>query len=208
MVQLGLGLALAVVGTAPGARFGGTGGACGSRTRRRGRAPGSRAQGRRPRPQVGGLLLLREQRRLAFDDRIRQLAKINSIERMLSSLPGIGKSTVSGSLSVSISATVVMPMRWASLTAICSRFGSTTTMASGRRFISRMPCKLRRILRQLPIERGDHLLAIGADLRVFGGLAIELAGFIDHRPHIGDDFTLGPLLAGRQPHVLRALEGV
>ncbi len=34
---------------------------------------------------------------------------ISSIERMLSSLPGIGRSTLSGSQSVSISATVVMP---------------------------------------------------------------------------------------------------
>ena len=40
---------------------------------------------------------------------------ISSIERMLSSLPGIGRSTTSGSQSVSISATVVMPSFWASL---------------------------------------------------------------------------------------------
>ena len=43
-------------------------------------------------------------------------------------------------------ATVVTPMRWASLTAMSSRCGSTMTMASGSRFISRMPCRLRLIL--------------------------------------------------------------
>ena len=68
------------------------------------------------------------------------------MERMLSSLPGMGKSIVSGSLSVSISATVATPMRRASLTAMCSRLGSTMIMASGSRFISRMPDRLRWIL--------------------------------------------------------------
>ena len=47
---------------------------------------------------------------------------------------------------VSINATVVTPMRRASRTAMSSRLGSTTTKASGRRFMSRMPCKLRVIL--------------------------------------------------------------
>src|SRR5262249_22682197 len=74
------------------------------------------------------------------------LPRISSMERMLSSLPGMGRSTVSGSLSVSMQATVLTAMRCASLTAMCSRCGSTTTIASGRRFISRMPDRLRWIL--------------------------------------------------------------
>ena len=74
------------------------------------------------------------------------LARTNSMERMLSSLPGMGRSTTSGSLSVSIRATVATPMRWASLTAMCSRWGSTMTIASGNRFMSRMPERLRWIL--------------------------------------------------------------
>ncbi len=72
--------------------------------------------------------------------------RTTSIDRMLSSLPGIGMSTGSGSLSVSISATVVTPIRFASLMAMCSRFGPTMTSASGSRFMSRMPSRFRRIL--------------------------------------------------------------
>ena len=94
---------------------------------------------------------IREMNRLpdalvVIDPRREHFAVRSSIERMLSSLPGIGRSTVSGSLSVSIRATVATPMRWASFTAMCSRRGSMTTMASGRRFISRMPERLRWIL--------------------------------------------------------------
>src|SRR4029079_18994082 len=71
----------------------------------------------------------------------------SSIDRMLSSLPGIGKSTTSGSQSVSINATVAIPSFWASLTAFFSFFGSTITRHSGKRFIVRMPSRLRNILR-------------------------------------------------------------
>ena len=49
-------------------------------------------------------------------------------------------------LAGAIKATVATPMRCASLTAMCSRLGSTTIMASGRRFMSRMPDRLRWIL--------------------------------------------------------------
>ena len=66
---------------------------------------------------------------------------------MLSSLPGIGRSTSSGSQSVSINATVVMPSLRASPMAFFSFRGSTTTRHSGRRFIVRMPLRLRNILR-------------------------------------------------------------
>ena len=57
---------------------------------------------------------------------------ISSIERMLSSLPGIGRSTTSGSQSVSISATVAMPSLRASLTAFFSFFGSIDHQALGQ----------------------------------------------------------------------------
>ena len=72
---------------------------------------------------------------------------ISSIERMLSSLPGIGRSIWSGSQSVSIRAMVVIPRFRASRTAFFSLRGSTTTKHSGSRFIVRIPFRLRYILR-------------------------------------------------------------
>ena len=57
---------------------------------------------------------------------------INSIERMLSSLPGIGRSTSSGSQSVSIRATVVMPSLRASRIAFFSFRGSIDHQALGQ----------------------------------------------------------------------------
>jgi len=68
------------------------------------------------------------------------------MDRILSSLPGMGRSTGSGSLSVSMSAMVVTPIRFASLTAMCSLFGPTITSASGGLIMSRMPIRFRRIL--------------------------------------------------------------
>ena len=69
----------------------------------------------------------------------------SSIDRMLSSLPGIGRSIMSGSQSVSSSATTLMPSFRASATAICSRRGSMTSSASGSRFMWRMPLRFRSI---------------------------------------------------------------
>ena len=57
---------------------------------------------------------------------------ISSIERMLSSLPGIGRSTSSGSQSVSISATVVMPSLRASRIAFFSFCGIDDHQALGQ----------------------------------------------------------------------------
>ena len=67
---------------------------------------------------------------------------------MLSSLPGIGRSIKSGSQSVSSRATTLMPSFRASATAMCSRRGSTTSRASGSRFMWRMPLRLRSIFRR------------------------------------------------------------
>jgi hypothetical protein len=67
---------------------------------------------------------------------------------MLSSLPGIGRSIMSGSQSVSRRATTLIPSFRASATAICSRRGSTTSRASGRRFMKRIPRRFRSIFRR------------------------------------------------------------
>ena len=89
---------------------------------------------------------------------------ISSIDRMLSSLPGIGRSTRSGSQSVSISATVATPSFWASLTAFFSFFGSTMTRHSGSRFIVRMPLQVAEHLAIFAVERRLHLLRVRVDL--------------------------------------------
>ena len=75
-------------------------------------------------------------------------AMTSSIERMLSSLPGIGRSIMSGSQSVSSRATTLMPSFLASATAMCSRRGSITKRASGSRFMWRMPERFRSIFRR------------------------------------------------------------
>ena len=62
---------------------------------------------------------------------------------MASSLPGIGYCTTSGSTLVSTTATTGMPSLFASVTAMCSFFVSTTKMASGAFFMSRRPPRLR-----------------------------------------------------------------
>ena len=72
----------------------------------------------------------------------------SSIDRMLSSLPGMGRSIWSGSQSVSRSATTLRPSFLASATAMCSRRGSMTKRASGSRFMFRMPLRLRSIFRR------------------------------------------------------------
>ena len=69
-----------------------------------------------------------------------------SIARIASSLPGIGKSIMSGSLSVSISATVGTPSFLASLTAMCSRRVSMTNISPGIRSIRRIPSRFVLIL--------------------------------------------------------------
>ena len=57
-----------------------------------------------------------------------------SIARIASSLPGIGRSIKSGSLSVSIRAMVVTPSLRASLTAMCSRRVSMMNITPGMLF--------------------------------------------------------------------------
>ena len=84
---------------------------------------------------------------LAFDDGVGQLLNDQLDRANAVVIAGIGRSTRSGSQSVSIRATVVMPSLRASLIAFFSFFGSITTMHSGRRFIVRMPLRLRNILR-------------------------------------------------------------
>ena len=63
--------------------------------------------------------------------------------RMASSLPGIGYWTRSGSQLVSTTATMGMPILLASDTAMCSFLISIMKTASGRRYMSRMPPRLR-----------------------------------------------------------------
>ena len=69
-----------------------------------------------------------------------------STARIASSLPGIGRSIKSGSLSVSISAIVGTPSFLASFTAMCSRRVSMMNIAPGMRSILRMPERLALIL--------------------------------------------------------------
>ena len=77
---------------------------------------------------------------------------------MASSLAGITMSQTSGSPSVSTMPTTGMPMRRASRTALASVFGSTTTSAPGSRNMSRMPWRLRQILRFSRKKRASSLL--------------------------------------------------
>ena len=64
-------------------------------------------------------------------------------ERMASSLPGMTKSTSSGSQFVSTIAITGMPSLRASVTAMCSFFVSMMNTASGTRSRSWMPERLR-----------------------------------------------------------------
>jgi hypothetical protein len=67
----------------------------------------------------------------------------SSAERIASSLPGIGKSTSSGSQLVSRIAITGMPSLRASSTAMCSFLVSTTQTAEGTRCMSRSPPRVR-----------------------------------------------------------------
>ena len=106
---------------------------------------------------------------------------------MLSSLPGIGRSTRSGSQSVSISATVVMPSLRASLTAFFSFFGSMITRHSGSRFIVRMPLQVAVHLAILAGQGRLHLLRVGGDL-----LAVaDLLQLLQPREPVADRAEIG-----------------
>ncbi len=119
----------------------------------------------------------------------------SSIDRMLSSLPGIGRSIKSGSQSVSSRATTLMPSFRASATAMCSRRGSTTKRASGSRFMCRMPLKLRSIFLPLAGQGRDHLLGVGQRLLAVQGI-LELLEPLEPAadgPKVGEGPSQPPL---------------
>ena len=72
----------------------------------------------------------------------RSCAITSEHERIASSLPGIGKSTGTGSTFESTRPMIGSRRRFASATAISSVFRSITNTASGRRFMSRTPPRL------------------------------------------------------------------
>ena len=113
-----------------------------------------------------GLLLLHRARGRLAGQRPRRPAActISSIERMLSSLPGIGRSTSSGSQSVSIRATVVMPSLRASRTAFFSFRGSIDHQALGQAVHRADAVEVAIHLAVFAVQRRLHLLRVGRQI--------------------------------------------
>ena len=84
----------------------------------------------------------------------------SSIDRMLSSLPGIGRSIRSGSQSVSSSATTLMPSFRASATAMCSRRGSIDQQGLGKPVHVPDAAQVALDLPPLAGQGRDHLLGV------------------------------------------------